>query len=207
MLGTPTRDRQSERRKATRQEIVDAAWAVAQEKGLADLTLRDVAERVGMQAPSLYSHFASKNAIFDAMFGQAWAEYERVTLEGADRLPKAPRAQVAAKVLHFFDFAVADLARYQLMNQRTIPGFEPSAESYAPSERALQRDLEDLAAMGVTDRGDVEILFALNAGLIDQQLANDPGGDSRRRLVKRAVEMWADGVGLEPARTTRKPRK
>ena len=207
MLGTPTRDRQSERRKAARQEIVDAAWAVAREKGLADLTLRDVAERVGMQAPSLYSHFASKNAIYDAMFGQAWAEYEQVALEGAARLPAAPRARITAKILQFFDFAVADLARYQLMNQRTIPGFEPSPESYAPSERAMKRDLDDLAAMGITDRGDIEILFALNAGLVDQQLANDPGGDSRRRLVKRAVEMWADGVGLAPTRKTTRPRK
>jgi AcrR family transcriptional regulator len=206
MLGTPTRDRQSERRKATRREIIDAAWAVAQDKGLAELTLRDVAARVGMQPPSLYSHFASKNAIYDAMFEQAWATWEQLALEYATRGPKAPRARIAAKVLQFFDFAVADLARYQLMNQRTIRGFEPSPEAYAASVRAMQRDLDELASMGVTDRGDVEILFALNAGLIDQQLANDPGGDSRRRLVKRAVEMWADGVGLPPARTTRRTR-
>src|ERR1044071_292715 len=72
MLGETTRDRQAERRKATRLEILDAAWAVAREKGVAALTLRDVADRVGMRPPSLYSHFASKNAIYDAMFGQAW---------------------------------------------------------------------------------------------------------------------------------------
>jgi AcrR family transcriptional regulator len=207
MLGTPTRDRQTERRKATRQEIIDAAWDVAREKGLAELTLRDVATRVGMQAPSLYSHFASKNAIYDAMFEQAWGTWEQLALQGATRGPKAPRARVAAKVLEFFDFAVADLARYQLMNQRTISGFEPSPEAYAASMRALERDLEELASMGVTDRGDIEILFALTSGLIDQQLANDPGGDSRRRLVKRAVEMWADGAGLPPTRTTTRTRK
>src|SRR4051794_40593482 len=104
MLGTPTRDRQSERRKATRQEIIDAAWEVAREKGLVELTLRDVATRVGMQAPSLYSHFASKNAIYDAMFEQAWGTWEQPALQGATRGPKAPRARVAAKVLEFFDF-------------------------------------------------------------------------------------------------------
>jgi AcrR family transcriptional regulator len=207
MLGTTTHDRQSERRKATRLEIVEAAWAVAQEKGLAELTLRDVAARVGMQAPSLYSHFPSKNAIYDAMFGQAWEEYEQLALDSAARMPKAPRPRIVAKALQFFDFAVADLARYQLMNQRTIRGFEPSPEAYAPSVRALQRDLDELAGMGITDRGDIEILFGLNSGLIDQQLANDPGGDSRRRLVKRAVEMWADGVGLAPTRTTTRTRK
>jgi AcrR family transcriptional regulator len=204
MLGTPTRDRQTERRKATQQEIVNAAWEIAREKGLAELTLRDVAARVGMRAPSLYSHFASKHAIYDAMFGEAWAEYERTDLARREEMPSDPRALVTAKMLQFFDFAAADLARHQLMNQRTIPGFEPTPEAYAPSERVLQRGIEELAAVGVTDRGDVEILFALASGLADQQLANDPGGDSRRRLVERAVAMWADGVGLDKKTRSRR---
>ncbi len=66
----------AERREATRREILDAAWAMARESGLTQITLRDVADRVGMQAPSLYGHFASKMAIYDAMFGEAWGEYE-----------------------------------------------------------------------------------------------------------------------------------
>ena len=55
MLGTPNRDRVAERRAARRREILDAAWAIAREVGLTQITLRDVAERVGMQAPSLYT--------------------------------------------------------------------------------------------------------------------------------------------------------
>ncbi|MEN0139835.1 MAG: TetR/AcrR family transcriptional regulator [Rhodococcus sp. (in: high G+C Gram-positive bacteria)] len=196
MLGEPIRDRLAERREATRREIVDAAWELAREKGLADWTLRDVAKRIGMQAPSLYSHFASKNAIFDAMFGLAWLEYESVELESWQGLPKAPRERVLATSMMFFDFAAADLARYQLMNQRSVPGFEPSPESFAPSVRVVERAVDDLASLGITDRGDVEILFALIGGLVDQQHANDPGGHSRRELLARAIGMWADGVGL-----------
>ncbi|MFQ6325846.1 TetR/AcrR family transcriptional regulator [Nocardia sp. CWNU-33] len=196
MLGESTRNRQAERREATRQEILEIAWELAREHGLPQLTLREVASRVGMRAPSLYTHFASKNAIYDAMFGQAWQEYERVSQRAIAELPASPRAQMRVLSRAFFDFAVADLARYQLMNQRTIPSFVPSSESYAPSVRVLHQGLELLANIGVTDRGDVEIWFALLAGLIDQQLANDPGGDSRRRLLDRAVDMWADGVDL-----------
>jgi AcrR family transcriptional regulator len=206
MLGETTRDRQAERRKATRREILDAAWAVAREKGLAALTLRDVADRVGMQPPSLYSHFASKNAIYDAMFGQAWGAYDELDTQSDATLPAEPRARVLQKALQFFDFAAEDLARYQLMNQRTIPGFEPSAEAYAPSVRVVERDIERLAAIGITDRGEVEILFSILGGLVDQQLANDPGGDSRRKLLERAIQMWADGVGLPPAPRKRKAR-
>jgi AcrR family transcriptional regulator len=207
MLGTPSRDRQAERREATRREIVEAAWDIARDKGLTEITLREVAERVGMRAPSLYSHFASKNAIYDAMFGEAWSEYERLEIETDESMPEAPRARTIAKALQFLDFATADLARYQLMNQRTIPGFEPSDEAFAPSQRIVLRSVERLAAIGVTDRGDVEILISIIAGLSAQQLANEPGGDSRRALLIRAVDMWADGVGLPKERKTRKGRK
>ena len=96
----------------------------------------------------------------------------------------------------FFDFAVTDLPRYQLMNQRSVTGFTPSEESFAPSQRVVQLSLDLLAALGVSDRGDAEIWFALLGGLIDQQLANEPGGHSRKDLLDRAVDMWADSVGL-----------
>ena len=196
MLGVPKRDRVAERREATRQEILEAAWSLAREVGLADLTLRDIAERVGMQPPSLYSHFESKNAIYDAMFGQAWATYEAHALVELDALPANPRTAVKRIARVFFDFGVADLARHQLMNQRTIPGFAPSPDSYAPAVRVLDKGVETLSSLGVTDRGHFDIWAALIGGLIDQQLANDPGGDRFSRLLEPAIDMWADAVGI-----------
>src|SRR3984957_17644308 len=75
VIVAPNRDRKAERREATRREILAAAWEAAHENSLAGLTLRDIATRVGMQQPSLYSHFASKNAIYDGMFEQAWQTF------------------------------------------------------------------------------------------------------------------------------------
>jgi tetracycline repressor-like protein len=63
ILGEPTRDRIAERRATTRREILDAAWQLAREQSLAQVTLRDVAQRVGLRAPSLHTHFESKTAI------------------------------------------------------------------------------------------------------------------------------------------------
>jgi AcrR family transcriptional regulator len=200
MLGSPTRDRQTERREATRAEILEAAWAIAQDKGLTELTLRDVAVAIGMQAPSLYSYFPSKLAIYDAMFGQAWAQYSEAFAAAELILPRSGRAAIK-KIAHlFFDFAIASPARYQLMNERLISGFVPSPESYAPAVDVLERVRRHLHTFGVDDPGDVDLLLALIGGLVNAQLANDPGGDRWARLLDKGVDMFADNLGLPGSR-------
>ena len=206
MLGTPTRDRIAERREAVRAEILSAAWDVAREHGVAQLTLRSVADRVGMRPPSLYSHFDSKNAIYDAMFGQGWATYLEECHRYLPGLPAEPRARLRAIARHFFDYSVADPAWYQLLNQRVVPGFEPTAESYAPSVAVMELFKGQLAALGIADDAAVDIWVVVVGGLVDAQLANDPGGERYAALLDRAVEMYADHVGLPPATTREDPR-
>lgn len=196
MLGTPTSSRIAARREATQREILAAAWDAAREQGVAQLTLRDVADRVGMRPPSLYSHFASKHAIYDAMFGQGWAAYLEECRAMRPSLPPEPRARLRAIAHQFFDYSVADPAWFQLLNQRLVPGFEPSAESYAPSLAVIELLREEMADLGVTDEAALDLWVALVGGLVDSQLANDPGGDRYRLLLDRAVEMYADHVGL-----------
>lgn len=191
----------AQRREATHREILAAAWDAAREHGVAQLTLRDVAERVGMRAPSLYSHFDSKHAIYDAMFGQGWADYLEACRAMRPDLPADPRARLRAIAHQFFDYSVADPAWYQLLSQRLVPGFEPSAAAYAPSLEVMAMLHEELTAIGVTDSEAADLWVALVGGLVESQLANDPGGDRYQRLLDRAVEMYADHVGL-PLGTT-----
>jgi AcrR family transcriptional regulator len=205
MLGPPKRDRIAERREATRREIVEAAWSLAQEVGLTQFTLRDVAERVGMRAPSLYSHFDSKRAIYDAMFAEAWSDYEQVASAALPQPAEAPREAVRQVARVFFDFAVANPARHQLMNQRVIPGFEPSKESYAVAVRVLERGKQIFRDVGVTEETYFDIWVAMLGGLVNQQLANDPGGTRWSALLDRAIDVWADGIGLPPDSPT--PRR
>jgi AcrR family transcriptional regulator len=200
MLENPIRDRRSERRAATRGEILDAAWAIAREKGLAELTLREVGARIGLRGPSLYSYFDSKDAIYDAMFGQAWSECLAVFDELAPRLPRSPRGTLKAVARAFFDFAAADLARHQLMNQRTIPGFVPSAAAYGPAVQVLERARAYLGACGVHRADHFDLYTALVGGLVDAQQANDPGGDRWSLLLDQAMDMFADHAGLPRSR-------
>jgi AcrR family transcriptional regulator len=184
----------AERREATRREILDAAWEVAHAEGLAGITLRAVADRVGMRAPSLYTHFESKHAIYDAMFEQAWTECLAVMRAARDHVPTDRRGAVRLAARTFFDFAVADLPRHQLMNLRTIPGFEPSPAGYAPAVQTLELAREVLGAHGVTDPDDLDVYVALVGGLVDSQHANDPGGDRWSRLLPRAIDMFVDHI-------------
>ena len=196
MVGIPNRDRRAERREATRQEILAAAWDVAHQNGIAGLTLREVALRVGMQPPSLYSHFDSKNAIYDAMFGQAWRAATAHFRELEPKAPADPRERLVFIAQTFFDFATADSARNQLMNFRVLPDFTPSAESYAAAIECLELLRANLRGMGITKAADVDVYTALIAGLVSQQEANDPGGTRWRRLVPRVMHSFADSVGI-----------
>jgi AcrR family transcriptional regulator len=53
-----------------RQEILDAALALADEKGLAAVSMRAVAERTGVTPMALYPYVGSKAALLDGMVGR-----------------------------------------------------------------------------------------------------------------------------------------
>ncbi|MBR4913966.1 MAG: TetR/AcrR family transcriptional regulator [Clostridiales bacterium] len=54
----------------TKQRILDEALTLFSEKGYANVFVGDIAEAVGIKAPSLYKHYKSKKAIFDAIIEQ-----------------------------------------------------------------------------------------------------------------------------------------
>ena len=192
MVVTPTRDRRAERREATRGEILDAAWGLAAERGLAGWTLRDVAAQIGMRPPSLYWYFESKSAVYDAMF----AEGNQALLDRMDSVewPRDPRGALRRLATLFVEFSVEDPPRAQLLFQRTIPDFEPSPESYGLAVEALERGRAILSDVGIGEPAHFDLWTALVAGLASQQIANNPGGDRWRGLVDQAVEMYADHV-------------
>lgn len=172
-------------------EIVLAAQEIVREHGLAGLSMRDLGERVGMRGQSIYSYFSSKNEIYDAMFLEGYQEFVSwMETSASDRQAADDPAHAARLTAHkFVDFCTNDPVRYQLLFQRTIPGFEPSRESYAVAAHALERAREQLAMLGLHDQETLDLWTALLTGLADQQISNDPGGDRWKRLVDRAVDM------------------
>lgn len=187
-----TTGRRAERHRATRDEILDAAWTLARESGLAGIALRDLGRRVGMTAQSLYSYFASKSEIHDAMFRQGYlalldliGRLERETAEIDE-----PRAALRRTAHAYMSFCTDDPVRYQLLFQRTIPDFVPSDESYRSAVEVVDRLAEHFRRIGIVDPDAIDLWTALMTGLTDQQISNDPGGDRWIRLVDRTVDMF-----------------
>ena len=197
MTKAPLRpDRRAERHIETRERIVQTAWALARERGLAGWSLRDVAESVGMRAPSLYVYFDSKNALYDAMFADGYrtlmARIEATSTEGAP-------AEVLRRAANLsFDFSVEDPARHQLLFLRTIPGFTPSAESYSLAQAVLEKLTEVLRNAGVGSPEQVDLWTALFTGMASQQISNDPGGDRWHRLIDDAVTLLTEPRSTVP---------
>lgn len=189
-------DRRAARHEATKGRILDAAWALAREEGLAGISLRELAKRVDLRQPSLYSYFDSKLALYDAMFAQG---YEQLLAAAATLdLPGDARSQVRERARTFTRLSVEDPVRAQLLFQRTLPGFEPSPESYELATRFLEEGSRRLVAAGLTRREDLDLYTALVGGLVSQQIANDPGGTRWTDLVDEAVDMYfehADAKG------------
>jgi AcrR family transcriptional regulator len=180
----------ADRRSQRREQILAAAWEIAAESGLTAVSLHEVARRVGIRQPSLYGYVSSKLDLYDAMYHQAYEQlFARLDAAPSDGTARDQLIRLSRTVL---DFVVASPARQQLLFQRTIPGFEPSPESYALALRLVDRCVSLLSALGAANAGDVDVYTALIAGLGAQQIANDPGGDRWTRHLESLLDLFLD---------------
>jgi AcrR family transcriptional regulator len=196
------RDRRHERHEATRQEIIDAAWKLVARDGFGALSMRALARAVGMEAQSLYTYFASKHAIFDAMFAegnQTLIDRRRVL-----KVPDDPRQALHVMSRDMAAFCTEDRARYQLLFERPIPGFEPSPKSYAIATEVLDDARGRLAAAGFTDPSDLDLYTSAVRGLVGQQMSNEPGGTRWVKRLEEVLDMVLDH--LEAKKRQRKSR-
>ena len=196
MSGKPNADRRTVRHQATQAEIVAASWETVREHGLAGLSMRDLGQRVGMRAQSIYSYFASKHEIYDAMFLEGYRAFAEWMDRAVDdeQLSTDPIGAAKGAAHAFVDFCTSDPVRYQLLFQRTIPDFTPSPDAYAVAIDVYEQMRKQLATLGFRDEAALDLWTAVLTGLADQQISNDPGGDRWTRLVDRAVDMLLTNV-------------
>ena len=73
---------QSRRRPLSRERVLRAAVALADEAGLESLSMRKLAKALGVEAMSLYNHVAGKDDLLDGMIDIVFGEIEPPSADG-----------------------------------------------------------------------------------------------------------------------------
>jgi AcrR family transcriptional regulator len=109
-----------------REDILAAAAELIEETGTAHaVTLREVARRIGIAAPSIYEHFPSREAIVDAVIDAAFTALgEAATKATASAGDPAARMRSAAAA--YLAFAEQRPNQYRLLFTYGRPVHEPS---------------------------------------------------------------------------------
>jgi len=173
--------------------------------GFGALSMRALARAVGMEAQSLYTYFASKHAIFDAMFAEG--NQTLIDRRRALKVPADPRQALHVMSRDMAAFCMEDAARYQLLFERPIPGFEPSAQSYAIATEVLSDARGRLAAAGFTEAGDLDLYTSAVRGLVGQQISNEPGGTRWVKRLDEVLDMLLDHLDAKKHQKTRTGKK
>lgn len=104
------------RRPLSRERVLRAALALADESGLEALTMRGVGEALGVEAMSLYNHVANKEDLLDGLVDIVFGEIELNCEVGDWKDAMRRRAVSAREVLAHHRWAIG------LMESRTHPG-------------------------------------------------------------------------------------
>jgi AcrR family transcriptional regulator len=170
---------------ATRQEIITAARDIMREEGVGALSLHEVARRVGMKAPSLYTYFESKHALYDEIFRLGMEQY-RAELAELDRKYGLGPELLYATIAHYMRFADEHPELYALLFERPVPGFEPSEASMVEARGLLEDSNARVQALlengtirsGLSVEQTRDVVIVLTHGLTALKRANEPSARS-----------------------------
>jgi AcrR family transcriptional regulator len=132
-----------------REEILDAAIALIDETDDAStLTLRGIARRAQISAPSIYAHFPDLASVTEHLMARSFDELYTAVGHAASAEPNAPRALLAAGHA-YVTFGWEHKARYRLMF---------SAGGYAPNAvktfTLVEKCIHACAQAGLSDSTD-----------------------------------------------------
>ena len=137
---------------ATRERILDAAEQVFADCGYEGTTLREIAALVGIREPSLYGHFASKDAIYEAVIDRALLPFSDVLMDWnqseltVKTLFDMPAKLVALHALHPYS---AQLLQREFSSppQRINPKVLQWQQQFVAQSERFMRRLPDAGAV------------------------------------------------------------
>ena len=104
------------RQPLSRERVLTGAIAVADAGGAGALTIRSLAQHLGVQPMAIYYHVANKGEILDGILDLVFSEIDLPSPEGDWQIEMARRAHSARRVLRRHPWAIA------LLQSGTAPG-------------------------------------------------------------------------------------
>lgn len=137
------------KQETTKDKILEKALELFSENGYDAVSVGDIARAVGIKAPSLYSHYPSKQAIFDAVFEDTALQYEKYT-DGIDIHVHDARKDIkvfseitedflAGKVRQIFIYSLHNEKISRFRRMMTIEQFRSPELSKLYTERYVER--------------------------------------------------------------------
>ena len=133
----------------TKKEILRKALELFSSHGYDAVSGGDIAKAVGIKAPSLYNHYASKQAIFDAIVEETSVQYEKYT-DAIDIHVQDAKKDIGVfseitedfliqKVRQIFSYSLHNEAIGRFRRMMTIEQFRSPALSALYSKRYVER--------------------------------------------------------------------
>src|SRR3954465_4115916 len=102
-----------------RRELLDASIAVRAERGIEAMSLRDVARQAGVSPAAPYHHFASKDALLDAIAVDGFMQLAHVMIAAREAAGSEPTARLRAIGEAYVRFALERPAHFHVMFRRS----------------------------------------------------------------------------------------
>jgi AcrR family transcriptional regulator len=185
-----------------REEIITAASQIIGESGDdTALTLRGVARRLGIAAPSIYRHFTDVDELKMAVVRRAFADFARART-AASGTGDDPAAALLARCRAYTAFALANPGPYRYLFSQHAPTGDPARPPVdLPVFQALAESVSRCQQAGLAHAGDdpawlaAQVWAALH-GLVLLRL-NAPGFPWPGPLEPMADQAVARLIGLE----------
>jgi AcrR family transcriptional regulator len=184
-------------RSARAEQIAAAARLLLEREGPGALTMRRLGEELGIRAPSLYKHLASKKALEVALIEEAFRDIGaalHAALEGRDNPADATRNLLAT----YRQFGLAQPNLYRLATAGRLPreDLTPGLEGWAGEPFLLATGEPHLA----------QALWSFAHGMVILEIDGRYPGDARDSELDKTWEAGATAfAGLVGARRQRLP--
>ena len=176
--------RDIEGEKGTKERILDAALDMFARRGYDGTNLRDLAASLGLSKSALYRHFASKEAMWDALVERVEAYYGERFGSAASLPVPTSLDELAALVLRQIEFTIADptivkvrkvLAQEQFRDERmarlaSLHFMDGIVELYAQVFRAMM----DAGCLAADDAESLALEFVSPAILLVHASDREP---------------------------------